>query len=144
MNKKHMIGWAAFVAALGLSVAVPIGYALAQYSEIVTTQAGAITAMSIIAGVFAARYVLYRLKMTAQDGYGLSKEVAREMRYFFPLLLFLGVVMAIETNVAGISDVVRVTLIMNLLAAPLRLTSYRLSKRYENDTAGHKLSKHLL
>jgi cellobiose-specific phosphotransferase system component IIC len=144
MNKKHMIGWAAFVAALGLSVAVPIGYALAKYSDIVTTQAGAITAMSIIALVFAARYILYRLKMTAQDGYGMSKEMARELRYFFPLLIFLAIVMAIETNVAGISDVVRVTLIMNLLAAPLRLVSYRLSKRYDNDTGTQKLTRFLL
>jgi hypothetical protein len=144
MNKKHITGWVAFTAALGLSVAVPIGYALAKYSDIVTTEAGAITAMSIIAAIFAARYVLYRLKMTAQDGYGMSKEMARELRYFFPLLIFLGVVMAIETNVAGISDVVRVTLIMNLLAAPLRLISYRLSKRYDNDTGTQKLTRFLL
>lgn len=95
--------------------------------------------MSVIAVVFALRYVLYRLKMTAQDGYGVSKEVARELRYVFPIAIFLAVVMAIETNVAGLSDVVRVTLLLNLLAAPLRLVSYRLSKRYDNDTGTQKL-----
>lgn len=144
MSRKHFIGYALFIGALSLSVLAPIGYALAKYSDIVTTQAGAITAMSIIALVFALRYVLYRLKMTAQDGYGVSKEVARELRYVFPIAIFLAVVMAIETNVAGISDVVRVTLLLNILAAPMRLVSYRLSKRYENDTAAGKLGRHFL
>ena len=139
MNWKRFIGYLTFTGAIALSVVAPIGYALTKYSDIVTTQAGAITAMSIIALVFALRYILYRLKMTAHDGYGMSKEVARELRYVLPIGIFLATVMAIETNVAGISDVVRVTLLLNLLAAPMRLVSYRLSKRYENDTGTQKL-----
>lgn len=144
IDRKHWFGYAFFVAAIGLSVAAPIGYALAKYSDVVTTEAGAITAMSVIAFVFALRYLLYRLKMTAQDGYGVSKEVARELRYVFPMAIFLGVVVALESNIAGVSDVARVTLLLNILAAPMRLMSYRLSKRYENDTAAGKLKKHFL
>ena len=136
---KYITGHLLQAGAIALSVIAPIGYAFSKYSEIVTTRAGAITAMVVIAAALSLRYVLYRLKMTAHDGYGMSKEVAREMRYFIPLAIFLAAVVAIESNVAGISDIVRVTLLLNILAAPMRLISYRFSKRYENDTAGVKL-----
>ena len=139
--KKHIIGHVLFFSALVLSFFAPMGYAFAQYSEVVTTRTGAVTAMLIVALAFSMRYILYLLKKTAHDGYGVSKELARELRYFIPLGIFLAVIMAIESNVAGISDVVRVTLILNLLAAPMRVLSYRFSKRYENDTAGVKLLK---
>jgi hypothetical protein len=144
MTKKHMTGWAFFIGSIILSVATPIAYALDRYSDIVTTQVGAITAASIIAVVFAIRYIMFKMKMVAQDGFRMTKEFARELRYFFPIAIFLLVVTAIENNIAGITDIVRVTLLMNLLAAPLRLLSYRLSKRYENDTGTQKLFRTLI
>lgn len=139
MNRKYILSHALNVTAILTSVLAPAVYAFNKYADIMDAQTGLITLATGLTLVFALRYVLYRLKMTAQDGFGISKEMARELRFFIPMGIFLAVVLGIESNVAGIADVTRVALVFNLVAAPIRLISYRLSRRYENDTGVQKM-----
>lgn len=139
MNRKYILSHALNIASILTSILAPAVYAFNKYADIMDAQTGLITLTTGLTLVFALRYVLYRLKMTAQDGFGISKEMARELRFFIPMLIFLLVILGIESNVAGISDVTRVALVFNLVAAPMRLISYRLSRRYENDTGVQKM-----
>jgi len=139
MNKKYILSHTLNISSILLSILAPAIYAFNKYANIMDAQTGLITLATGLTLVFALRYVLYRLKMTAQDGFGMSKELAREMRFFIPMGIFLAVVLGIESNVAGVSDVTKVALVFNLIAAPLRLISYRLSRRYENDTGVQKM-----
>lgn len=139
MNRKYILSHALNVTSILTSIVAPAIYAFNKYANIMDARTGLITLATGLTLVFALRYVLYRLKMTAQDGFGMSKEMARELRFFIPMGIFLAVVLGIEGNVAGIADVTRVALVFNLVAAPMRLISYRLSRRYENDTGVQKM-----
>ena len=66
--------------------------------------------------VFAVWMVLRSLKETADHGFGLSRKIARSIRFFVPLLFALVVVLVINVNLAGMVDILVFGALGNLLA----------------------------
>ena len=121
---NHIFAWVA-----------PLIFIAAVYGPLLTTSAGSITFFGLIGLTIALRFILFRMKDVAENGFGLSKEIAKEFRYLIPILLILAAVFLIQMNVAGIITILKFTLFMNIPAVAMRLISYRLSNRYLNDVA---------
>lgn len=106
-----------------------------RYGPVIGTSAGSIAFFALVGLVIAIRFLMYRLKVQSEVGFGMGRELAREVRFLIPLILFLVVIYAIQLNLAGIFDIVKFTLFMNIPAVVFRVASYRLSDRFINDTA---------
>lgn len=137
--KKYIISKGLGGIALVMSLFIPVLYAITKYGDVAQTSAGKITIGVGVALLLGFRYIMYQLNEIADDGFGMSKKIARELKFIIPLFVLIAMLFVIETNVAGMVDVVRITLILNLFAAPFRIASYRLSKKYENDVGVAKL-----
>lgn len=114
---------------------------LNTYGFFYETTAGRFTFAFIVVIAVALRYVMYRLRITSLDGYGMEKEAAREIRFLIPLFLLLLIALMVNQNLANFADVLFVVGISNIPASFFRLISYRLSKRYEGDVSGRETLK---
>ncbi len=114
---------------------LPLVYVAVEYSFFVETTLGRITFLGIVSGLIAFRFFMHRLKSVAESGYGISREVAREARFILPVLITLALLYVIQANVANLVHVLIVVLLLNVPASLFRVLSYRLSRRYDNDTA---------
>lgn len=121
---SHIFAWVA-----------PLMFIAAVYGPLLATSAGSLTFFGLIGLSIALRFILFRMKDLAENGFGISKEIAKEFRFLVPMLLVLAAVFLIQMNVAGIITILKFTLFMNIPAVIMRLISYRLSNRYLNDVA---------
>ena len=88
-----------------------------------------------IAAVLGLRFLWFRLKTAIEDGVGMEKEIAREVKFLLPLILGVVLLQAFRIGVANIHVVVFAALISNMLAIPFRLVAYKYSKRHMRDLA---------
>lgn len=121
---NHLLAWI-----------LPLVYVAVEYSFFVETTLGRLTFLGIISGLIAFRFFMHRLKAVAESGYGISREVAREARFLLPVFMVLGLLYVVQANVANLVSVLVIVLMLNIPASIFRVASYRLSRRYDNDTA---------
>ena len=135
MDKKTV--WSIIFGLLNHALAwvLPLVYVAVEYSFFVETTLGRITFLGIVSALIAFRFFMHRLKAVAENGYGISREMAREARFLLPVFIVLGLLYVIQTNVANLVHVLIVVLALNIPASLFRVLSYRLSRRYDNDTA---------
>lgn len=125
---NHLLAWV-----------LPVIYVATEYSFFVSTTAGNITFLGIIMILVAFRFFMHRLRTMAESGFGMEKEMAREVRFLLPILLLLGFLAIVQTNIANLYHVFMIVLLLNIPASVFRVVSYRLSRRYDNDTAAYRL-----
>ena len=138
MSKKYIWSLAFNVLSHTFAWVIPGAFTLMTYGFFYETALGRITFLGIVAALIAIRYIMYRLKITVESGYGIEKEMAREFRFLIPLAFILLIVFMINQNMASLADVLFVATMSNIPGSLFRLVSYRLSKRYENDISGRE------
>lgn len=129
---NHLMAWV-----------IPVIIIVNKYGFIVDSTFGKIVFGAAIGLIIALRFIMYRLKVTAESGYGLEKELAREFRFLIPTIILLLLVNGLNKNVADLVDILTFTLALNVVAVPFRIAAYRLSKRYENDVAPRQTLEYL-
>jgi len=117
---------------------IPMAYIGSKYGYIAESTFGKLVFAGMVGLIIGVRFMMYRLKTIADEGYGMEKEVSREVRFLIPTILLLLIVQALNRNIGDLVDILTFTLIFNVIAVPFRIASYRLSKRYENDIAPKK------
>lgn len=138
MSKKRSLSFMFGLMNHLLAWVVPVGFILYNYGFFINEGWGRLLFMGIVAIAIALRFLMYRLKTVADEGYGMSKELAREVRFIIPIGLMFALITMISMNISNLSTVLHYVLLLNIVAVPFRLISYRLSARYENDVAPKK------
>jgi hypothetical protein len=144
MEDKTWMSWMFTITSWVFSLLLPIVYVTTKYWNVLESARVEYISPIVIVGIFGVRFIFNQLKRVAHDGFGLSKELARESLFLGPILLALGLVTLIESNIGQITDVVKYVAALNIIAVPFRVVGYRLSKRYINDTGTELLVKKLI
>ena len=83
--------------------------------------------------------IMRSLKGVAENGYAMNAKVARSFRITVPLMLLVGFVAAVNVGIASLVPLIMVFAIGNILAQPLYVLQYRVSKAYVRDTGVNEL-----
>lgn len=118
---------------------LPTAYLYNEYDGFFQTRTGFVMIPVLLSGFLLTRFTMHRLKTVADTGVALDKEIAREIRFVIPLLIAIALLEVIHYNVGGITEVLSVIVLSNVIATPLRLAAYRTSKRYDRDVASLKM-----
>jgi hypothetical protein len=129
---KHILSWVGLLVFLGI-----------KYGVYLKVEGAAFVGVFGLGILFAAWMLFRSLKETAETGYALNKKIARAVRALIPLGLVFMMVMALNTNIGGIVDVITFGLAGNIAALPFGILSYRCSQEYIRDTSGNEIVRRL-
>ena len=118
---------------------VVVVYAAVKYGAYLAARGAGLATMFTLALGLGLWGILRSLKDTAENGYGLSKEIARAVRFVIPFGVAFALVLVLDKNIAGIADLLKVFFAGNLVAVPCRLVSYWMGPRYIRDISGNRI-----
>ena len=118
-------------------------YAGFKYGSLLETPGAAIVIVFGLAVGFAIWMIMRSLKEVAETGYGMAKKLARAVRFGVPLVAGLVITLALNSNIAGIVDILVVGFAGNLLAIPFWVLAYRCSNEWIRDTGINAIVKKL-
>lgn len=124
---KHLLGW------VGLLV-----YTLIKYGAYVkdTNSIVILFGFSLVLIVW---FLLRNLKGVAENGYAMTRELARAARFVVPMIFVFIVVLVLDSNIGGITDIITFFTAGAILGRMCGVVAYRMGPVYVRDCGINRL-----